>query len=200
MSTVESEDWEQVRKRLERVSSTIEKGFVLSPDERKRILQARSGVLAREPAARQEEQEMVDVVEFTLGDEIYCVPSEFVQGVLPLKEMTPVPGTPRFLAGIINVRGNIVAVLDIKRLFDLPERGIADAHRVILVRHDGADAGLLADTLTGTRRMPLADIQSPLPTLTPAGVEYIQGVTRDSRVILNIARMFSDDALTLNEE
>ena len=77
---------------------------------------------------------MLELLEFRLASERYAVESRLVQEVHPLRDLTPLPCTPPFVLGIVNVRGRILPVLDLKKFFDLPERGLTDLHRIILVR------------------------------------------------------------------
>ena len=95
----------------------------LPPAEQERILQERAKNLAREGPADQGARKQLDVVEFLLAYERYAIESHWVREVHPLKEITPLPGTPAFVLGIINVRGRIVSVVDLKAFFDLPVRG-----------------------------------------------------------------------------
>jgi purine-binding chemotaxis protein CheW len=74
--------------------------------------------------SRKEEKaydEYIEVVEFLLAHEKYGIESKCVREVYPLKELTPVPCTPSFVRSIINVRGKILSVIDIKKFFELPE-------------------------------------------------------------------------------
>src|SRR5688572_22021320 len=112
-------------------------------DDSKEILRTRARALAR-TAAPPEEGTVLEVVEFRLAHERYAVEGRHVQEVCTLGELTPLPCTPSFVRGIVNVRGRIVPVLDLKRFFDLPEQGITDLHRIILVRRHDLELGLLA--------------------------------------------------------
>src|SRR5438105_2245634 len=86
----------------------------------KQILHARAQALARAPERASATEASLDVLEFRLGKERYAVESRYVREIIPLKTLTPLPCTPSFVAGIVNVRGRIVAVLDLKKFFGLP--------------------------------------------------------------------------------
>src|SRR5882757_6299566 len=96
------------------------------PNDPQEILRARARVLARPPERQAEAGAMLDLLEFRLAQECYAVENRYVQEVCPLKELTPLPCTPPFLLGIVNVRGRILPVLDLKKFFDLPEKGLTD--------------------------------------------------------------------------
>ena len=109
-------NWEEVHRRLDAAKEALEKGWSPSEAEKKRILKTRAEVLAREPD-KIEQGEQIEVVGFTLSYEQYGVESLYVREVYPLKEYTPVPCTPAFVLGIINLRGEILSILDLRKFF-----------------------------------------------------------------------------------
>lgn len=164
------------------------------------ILKARGRALARESAPAQAAETLLEVIEFGLAEERYAVAAAAVSEVHPLEELTPVPCTPAFVRGLVNVRGRIFPVIDLKKFFDLPEQGITDLHRILLVQSADLEFGLLADTIAGVRRVPLTAIQPSLPTLTGIRAEYLKGVTADRLVILDIAAILSDRRIIVHED
>lgn len=170
-----------------------------TPDARQ-ILRARARALARPPKPPQATENLLNLLEFRLAQEHYAVESRFVQEVCPLKELTPLPCTPPFVLGIANVRGRILPVLDLKKFFDLPEKGLTDLHRIILVRGHGLELGLLADAIEGTRAVPADSLQPSLPTLTGIRADYLKGVTTERLVVLDLARILADPKIIVHEE
>ena len=157
-------------------------------------------MLAQEPVREEAAQEALEVVEFLLAYERYGIESSYVHEVYPLKELTPLPGTPPFILGVINVRGQLLSVIDLKKFFDLPERGLTDLNRVILIHNDHMEFGLLADAILGVRAIPLTDLQPSLPTLTGIREEYLRGVTGERVVILDAEKLLSDRKMIVQEE
>ena len=147
-----------------------------------------------------EGQEQLELVEFLLAYERYALELPYVREVYPLKELTLLPDTPAFLAGIINVRGQIVSIVDLKKFFDLPEKGLTDLNKVIIVNDGPMEFGLLVDAVTGVRRIPLLEMQPPLPTLTGIHQEYLRGVTSQHLVILDAAKILADSRIIVHEE
>jgi purine-binding chemotaxis protein CheW len=170
-----------------------------STDDR-RILQARALVLARAPAAAADAGVTLEVVEFSVAGERYGVENRFVLEVAPLKDLTPLPCTPPFVRGIVNLRGRILPVLDLKKFFDLPEEGVVDLHSIILVRGDGVEFGLLADLVIGVRAVAAESLQTSLATLTGIRGSYLKGVTPDRLVVLDLAVIFADPRIVVHEE
>lgn len=169
-------------------------------DDPQEILRARARALARTDAVAPDPGAMLDLLEFRLAQERYAVENRLVQEVSPFKELTPLPCTPAFIRGIVNVRGRILPVLDLKRFFGLPEKGIGDLHRIILVRGGDLELGLLADDITGLRTIPVASVQPAPPTLTGIRSDFLKGVTAERLIVLHLARILADPGIIVNEE
>ncbi len=191
-------DWKEVHRRLDTAKEALEKGWSPSEEEKKRILKTRAEVLAREPD-KIEQGEQIEVVEFTLSYEQYGVESLYVREVYPLKEFTPVPCTPAFVLGIINLRGTILSILDLRKFFDLPETGLGDLNRVIVLSSEDMEFGVLADTITGVRKVLRDGLQPPPPTFTGLRREYLKGVSPDRMAILDAGKILADTRIVVNE-
>ena len=165
-----------------------------------RILRERARVLAQAPGRDHAAEATLEVLEFRLASERYAVENRYVEEAHPLKELTPLPCTPPFVLGIVNVRGRILPVLDIKKLFGLPEEGLTDLHRIILVRGHDLELGLLADVIVGIRRLSIDSLQPSLPTLTGIRAEYLKGVDDERLVVLDLERILTDPSLIVHEE
>jgi purine-binding chemotaxis protein CheW len=164
------------------------------------ILRARARVLARPPEPAAEPATLLEVLEFRLAQERYAIETRYVREVHPLVDLTRVPCTPPFVAGIVNVRGRVIPVLDLKKLFDLPEQGLTDLHGVILLDGNGLELGLLADTIVDVRTIPVDSVQASLATLTGIRSEYLTGVTGERIVVLDTHRLLSDPKIIVDED
>lgn len=193
-------EWSEVHRRIEAFRGAIERGWTATPEEKKKILRARARDLSREMTEGEAGEDYLEVVEFLLAYERYGVESSFVRQVYPLKELTPLPGTPPFVLGIINVRGQILSVIDIKKFFDLPEKGLTDLNKVIILRSDGMEFGILADVILGVRNVAVKELQPSLPTLTGIREEYLKGVTKERLVILDAKKLLSAKNIIVHEE
>lgn len=192
-------DWQAVRQRLEIARAALEHAASMGPDETQRILKARAQALGQEPAPPEAADGRIEVLEFMLAHERYAVESEHVRDVYPLEQLTPVPCTPAFVLGIVNLRGEILSVIDIKKFFDLPEKGLTDLNKVIVLESDSMRFGILADAIVGVHAIPVADIQASLPTLTGIREEYLKGVTPGRTVILDAEALLSDPDIVVQE-
>lgn len=193
-------DWAALRRRLETTRATLECGAAPGAEGRKEILRARARELAREAPSQPAAHEFLEVVAFQLADETYALESSYVREIYPLKEFTPLPGLPPFFLGLMNARGQLLAVIDIKKLFDLPAKGLTDLNQVIILHHEGLELGILADAVLGLRSVPLAEVQSSLPTLTGIRADYLRGVAKERFVILNAERILLDKNIVVQSQ
>src|SRR5882757_1212075 len=169
-------------------------------NEAERILRARARALARAPRRAPAEGAMLEVLEFRLASERYAVESRLVQDVHPLRDLTPLPCTPPFVLGIVNLRGRILPVFDLKKFFDLPEQGLTDLHRIILVRGNDLELGLLADVIVGVRSVAVDSLQPSPPTFTGIRADYLKGIGEERLVVLDLDRILSDPKIIVHEE
>jgi purine-binding chemotaxis protein CheW len=174
-------------------------GLSTDDDLQRQILKDRAALLARAPETEQE-QEWLEIVEFLLADERYAIESSCIGEVYPLKELTQLPCTPVFVLGIVNIRGKILSVLDLRRFFDLADKGLSDLNKVIVLRSDSMEFGILADLILAARRIPLNALQPSLPTLTAIRAEYLMGVTEDRLVVLDGRKLLADPGIVVHEE
>ncbi len=193
-------DWEELRRQLETTQRVLASGWQPKAEEKRRILKARAKALARRTEEETPVQERIEVVEFLLAYERYALESSYVREVYPMKELTPLPCTLPFLLGIINVRGQILSVIDLKKFFDLPDKGLTDLNKVIIVQSGDMQLGILADIILGVRTISLQDLQTSLPTLTGIRAEYLRGVTRERLVVLDVGKILSDPRMIVQEK
>lgn len=193
-------DWNEVHRRLDAARAASTRAWTPDREATQRILKARARALARPPLETTAADARLEVVEFRLAHERYAVESRFVREVVPLDNLTPLPCTPDFVLGIVNLRGEMLSVIDIKKFFDLPQKGLGDLHKIIVLEAEPMRFGILADTLAGVRGIPMTDIQPSLPTLTDIREEYLKGVTAERLVILDARKLLANKKIVLQEQ
>jgi purine-binding chemotaxis protein CheW len=164
------------------------------------VLRARARALARKPDAPIDTGDVLEVLEFRLTTELYAIETRHVREVVALRQLTPLPGAPAFVLGIVNVRGRIVPVLDLKKFLGLPQYGLTDLHRIVLVGDDTLEFGVLADMGVAVRQVSSKGLQPAPTTLAAAGAQYLKGVTADRLTVLDMERILGDPRLLVNEE
>ncbi len=173
---------------------------VMSGREKKKILKQRAKSLAEGVEEEKGAEGHIEVVEFILSYERYAIESIFIKEVYPLNDFTPLPCTPDFVMGITNIRGRIVSLIDMKKFFNLPDRGLSNLNRVIIVESEDIEIGILADEIVSIRLIDPETLQSSLPTLTDIRAKYLKGVTDDRVVVLDVKKILSDPEIIIHEE
>jgi len=193
-------DWDEVHRRIENARMLLDQKAAPSPEETRSILKQRAMVLAQEPEQAGSAQDFIEILEFRLSQETYGIESAFVREVYPLKDLTPLPCTPSFVLGIINVRGQILSVIDLKKFFNLQEKGLGDLNKVIIIHNESMEFGILADIILGTRSISPEAIQDPPVTVTGIGAEYLKGLTMEHLIILDAKKILEDEKIVVNED
>jgi len=182
-------DWQAVQEKLARMHATTQQVKDLTAEEKLAILKTRAQALARTPEETAATGLQIDITEFHLGDETYAFPSTAVREVYPLKGLTPLPCTPPFILGVINVRGRILPIVDLTILFNVAKQYISEQSTAILLRVDELEVGIVTNLVIGVRSLPLSAIHPPLSTLANSRARYLQGITTDGLIVLNAAKL-----------
>lgn len=165
-----------------------------------KILKARAKTLAQVPPAdRGKTGDLLAVMEFSLARERYGLEFRFIRETCPLKELTPLPCTPAFVLGIMNLRGQILPVIDFKRYVGLPAEGITELNRVVILKSGDIELGILADAILGMRTLPRREMR-PQPFQTGALAQLIMGIAPDGCIILDGEKILADRKIVVVEE
>jgi purine-binding chemotaxis protein CheW len=143
-----------------------------------------------------ESGDVLQLVTFSLGNEEFSVDILKVQEIIRLMELTRVPKAPEFIEGVINLRGKVIPVMDLRKRFGMPEAEDSSDARIIVVELQNTTVGFRVDGVSEVLRLP-ADTVEPPPTMV-CGVEteYIKGVGKlDDRLIilLDVEKVLTED-------
>ncbi len=131
-----------------------------------------------------QESEFCRWVTFRLADEVYGINVLQVQEVLRMTNVAPVPGAPHYVLGIINLRGNVVTVLDTRELFGLPATEVSEQTRIMIVECNKVTVGLLVDSVAEVVNIEASAIDAPPSVGKESNARYIQGVYSEGEDIL----------------
>jgi purine-binding chemotaxis protein CheW len=159
--------------------------------EKIRLLKERAHALAPPAEDTDIVEVQLDIIEFRLGTELYAFASSSVREVYSFKGLTPLPHTPAFVLGVINVRGRILPVIDIAPLFGSSPQGVKSHGKAIIVRTEELEAGIFTETVIGVRQLPLSALYPPLSTLTTARSRYFRGVTSEGLIVLDALKLLT---------
>lgn len=193
-------DWAAIHNRLNQARALSERSVTPSPEEKRLRLKNRAKSLAQIFEAAPETGAYLDVTTFLLSGVTYAIELTHIRDVYSLKELTPIPCTPPFVAGIVNVRGQILPVIDLKTIFDLPPDHQTELKKIIILHSDQTELAILADAIVGIRSIPVAGIQAPLTAATDTRGGYIKGITNDPLIIIDPVKILADPQLVVNEE
>jgi len=142
------------------------------------------------------QDEVLQWVTFRLEGEAYGINVMQVQEVLRVSEITPVPGAPSYILGIINLRGNVVTVLDTRMRFGLPMYETDDASRVVIVESKGNVLGILVDSVAEVVYLRTSEIDSAPNVGNDESSKYIQGVYSNEGnllILVDVNKLLSND-------
>lgn len=141
---------------------------------------------ATEKVKAPEKDELIQLVGFIIGDEQFGVNILMVQEIIRAAPITPVPNSPEFVEGVINLRGNIIPVIQLRKRLNLPLEEIDKADTWILILDiDNRITGFIVDSVTEVLKIQESTIEPP-PEIVVAGLEnqYIRGVCEIGETLL----------------
>ncbi|MCW8889321.1 MAG: chemotaxis protein CheW [Sedimenticola sp.] len=143
-----------------------------------------------------ENDPIYQLVTFRLEDETYGINVMHVQEVLRVTEIAPVPGAPPYVLGIINLRGNVVTVIDTRSRFGLPPGEIDEASRIVIIESEMQVVGILVDSVAEVVELSGSEIDSAPNVGNEESSKFIQGVaTRDNNllIVVDLNKLLSEE-------
>lgn len=140
--------------------------------------------------------EVIQLVTFRLKDETYGINVMQVQEVLRISEIAPVPGAPGYVLGIINLRGNVVTVIDTRTRFGLPVGELDDASRIVIIESDQQVVGILVDSVAEVVELQQSEIDAAPNTGNEESSRYIQGVASrddDLLIVVDLNKLLTEE-------
>jgi purine-binding chemotaxis protein CheW len=139
---------------------------------------------------------MIQLVTFKLEEETYGVNVMQVQEVLRVTEIAPVPGAPYFVLGIINLRGNVVTVIDTRSRFGLSATDLTDNSRIVIIEGEGQVVGILVDSVAEVVELRESQIDTAPNVGNEETARYIQGVYTSGDgllIVVDINKLLTDE-------
>lgn len=165
-----------------------------------------------EPIEREDlEDEEIDegttnLVTFRLGSGEYAIDIMQAKEIIKMEKITLIPNAPYFVEGVINLRGNIIPIIDLKKRFNLEESEGDKNTGIIIAKIEDVDMGIMIDSVSKVVSMANSDIQPPPSMLQGIGQRYIKGVGKMEDkllVVLDLDKLFTneeDDSTSEEEE
>ncbi|HEY1977322.1 MAG TPA: chemotaxis protein CheW [Candidatus Baltobacteraceae bacterium] len=120
--------------------------------------------------------EVVQVVSFRLGGEEYGVDIAQVQEIIRMVEITHVPRAPRFMEGVINLRGQLIPIIDLRTRFGMSRINPTKSTRIVVTEIGNKRVGIVVDSVSEVLNIPIENVEDAPEMVAGVGTEYIQGV------------------------
>jgi purine-binding chemotaxis protein CheW len=190
--------WDRARARLATAEELTREALQPSPARSRALLEARARQLAVPPPEPPRAGELLDLVVFVLARERYAIETRVLREIVRFADFTPVPGAADFLVGVTNLRGEILPVIDLRRFFALPDRGLTDQSRVLVLGLERRELGVLADETHDRITVAAAAVFAPAAATPSGGRAYIRGFTEDAVVVLDGQKLLRDPRLVID--
>ena len=127
----------------------------------------------------------MQLVTFNLGKEEFAVPILQIQEINRLVDITRVPKSPEFVEGVINLRGKVIPIIDLRKRFGLPQSELGKFSRIVVVNMEGRMVGLIVDSVSEVLRLSEDAIEPAPPVVAGIDSEYIRGLGKlDGRLLI----------------
>lgn len=147
-------------------------------------------------AQKKQDAELMQLVTFSIGEEEFGVDILKVQEIIRMMEITKVPRAPEFVEGVINLRGKVIPIIDLRRRFGLSSRGHDKHTRIIVIEINNMIVGFVVDSVSEVLRIPSSTVEPPPPVVSGLESEYISGVGKlEDRllILLDLDRLLSHE-------
>jgi purine-binding chemotaxis protein CheW len=138
------------------------------------------------------------IVGFQVGRETYGVPITSLHEIVRVPEITAVPDAPDYLEGVINLRGKIVSVMDLRKRFGEKHASLTKRNRILVVEHSGRLAGLIVDSASEVLKIPADDVEAPPAVFQDGGLNCVTGLAKVQGrlvVLLDMSKLLAPGSL-----
>ncbi len=143
------------------------------------------------------------IVGFKVGRETYGVPITSLHEIVRVPEITAVPDAPDYLEGVINLRGKIVSVMDLRKRFGEKQATLRKQNRILVVEHAGRLAGLIVDSASEVLKIPADAVEAPPAVFQEGGLNCVTGLGKVSGrlvVLLDMSKLLAPGSLQVKSE
>lgn len=192
-------DWPTVHRRLARAQDALARDFEPPPEQWQSVLQQRAAALAQPVDTAATLAPHIEALCFGLGEERFAIATRHINEVHALRDLSPLPCAPAFIAGLINLRGQVLSVVDLRVLLQLPRATTVGKHAIVLHR-DHMIFAVLADRIDGINQIPSAELRPPPTVLRERSHDYLSGITPAGLSLIDGERLLTDARLIVEED
>lgn len=192
---------ENVRERLKKLEDELRSLFEKSPEEKAAVFKQRAEYLSKR-IDHKEPEEKVRMLTFCLGSEKYCIRIQHALEIIDATGVNGLPCVPRHFVGVINLRGNILALIDLNEFLGIGKDSENASQTIIVIEVDGETAGIVVDKVEDILDVDVKQIIPPLTTLKGIREEFVEGevlIEERPLTLLNLERMMRDESMRVFE-
>ncbi|MBI5232717.1 MAG: purine-binding chemotaxis protein CheW, partial [Deltaproteobacteria bacterium] len=132
----------------------------------------------------EKQHELFQLVAFMVGEEEFSVDVLKIQEIVRMPHITRVPNTPEFVEGVVNLRGRVIPVIDLRKRFGLPAVERDEKARIMVIHSEGNTIGFIVDSVSEVLRLPASQVEPPPQGIAGDMSEYINGIGKlDNRLL-----------------
>lgn len=149
---------------------------------------------------KKQDDELLQLVTFSIGEEEFGVNILKVQEINRTMEITKVPRAPNFVEGVINLRGKVIPIIDLRRRFGLSSKPEDKDTRIIVIEINSVIVGFVVDAVSEVLRIPASTVEPPPPVVAGVESDYISGVGKLKErllIMLDLDRLLSAEDIDM---
>lgn len=164
----------------------------------KDVLEGIQRVKAEEQKGLSESEKILELLTFYISEELYSIEIGYVESIIRVQKITEVPGLPKYILGVTNLRGDVISVVDIRRFLDLEKPASHTEPSIIIINYANITTGFFVDAVGDVANIPANSIDPPLSTIGKIQAEYILGETKfndNFLAILHLKNLMNSDRM-----
>lgn len=149
------------------------------------------------------QEEFLECITFTLGGEVYAFATDYAAEVIRVPKLVKVPGVQELIVGIFNLRGEIIAAMDIRPLLGISSPPLSASSRVIVIKGEGFTTGILTEAVLGVHPLPLGLFEPVVKSVAPTAREFLRGqinLDGEMTILLDIQNLLAAPQLVVNHQ
>jgi len=193
-------DWDGIRQKMSRAELAMEEAVHPTPEKARKIMGERALKLSQASSKPESAEAGLEVLVFELGGEHYALETGTILEVFPLTNFTPVPGVPDFMVGVTPYRGEILALIDLRKLFGMEIKGVTDLSRIVVFGVKKAQSGILVDKAQEVILLQPDEVIHQRPYSTGLDEKYFRGMTREGLIVIDGEALLKDVRLVIRQD
>lgn len=147
------------------------------------------------------QEELIECITFTLGNEEFTFETVYASEVIRVPKLVKLPGNSKLIVGVFNLRGEIIAAMDIRPMLGLPEPALTGSARIIVIKGKTFTTGIITEAVLGVNSLPLGQFEPVVKSVDASAREFLRGQInrgKEMSMLLDIAKLLDSPALVVN--